>query len=149
MTDYQPGWLARSLYLGDEPQEGNLLWVNPFQANYTKDKHPYGFSEYFVWIVGGVKPMQSLSDINAVTDPGVQAMYSDRMQQSKPDAWKRALQSIREDCRMLTQHLSPHEATKFLTAYVGKPVEACALVEGCNISNGYSYFIFYWKDATP
>ena len=35
---------------------------------------------------------------------------------------------------------------KFLTEYNGYKCKLIVLMEGCNVSNGYPYWIFHWKE---
>jgi hypothetical protein len=104
-------------------------WVNPHQENRTKSQSPYAYSEFYHWKAEDFDPKTCSAD------------YSDRL--SQWDSIKyRAAWSLN---KKRFEYYSPEECSKFLTEYYGKPIEATALVEGCNPSNGYEYYIFFYK----
>lgn len=106
-------------------------WVRPDQKNYTRDDAPYGYSEHFIWRNGSRKSLKK-SD----------AVYHDRMRQWDSAKYAAALVKGRrafEDYR-------EEDCEKFLTAYFGRPIKATALSEGCNVSNGYAYFVFWYEE---
>ncbi len=43
----------------------------------------------------------------------------------------------------------PKKLSAFMTDYLGKKVKVTALAEGCNVSNGYPYWIIWFRDETP
>ena len=47
--------------------------------------------------------------------------------------------------------MSSKDAEKFLSLYVGRPVELTAVLQGCNASDGNPYWVFFYKEknATP
>lgn len=47
------------------------------------------------------------------------------------------------------QYQSRDALDAFLTEYWGKPTICTALVEGCNVSNGYPYYVFYHRELKP
>ncbi len=104
-------------------------WVNPNQR-ITKQESPYGYSEFFHW--GGHH-----------TIAGCDAVYSDRL-------WQWNYEKMRTLCNALGKRFeqcSDVEMSRFLSAYWDKPVVATACAEGCNISNGYPYYILWFRDA--
>jgi hypothetical protein len=109
--------------VGERPDR----WVDP-QRRISKRESPYGYSEFFHWGGHG-------------TTSGCEAVYSDRLWQwdyKKMKALCDALGKRFEQC-------SQSELSEFLSSYWGKPVVATALAEGCNISNGYPYFIMWYR----
>lgn len=115
--------------------------MNPHKRdNETPSESPYGFSEHFVWRTEDVRPAGP-SNIHAVCSPGVEAAYSDRLSEWNRDAFNRACQSVAGPSEFWDQR----QASRFLTFYFGKPTKAVALARGCNRSNGYPYWIIWFK----
>lgn len=109
-------------------------WVYPERENRTRADWPYSYSDHFLWRDGS---RESLKDAHAE--------YSDRMQQWDGDKWRGA---CAEAPRTQVTHWGQDACTKFLTAYFGRPVTACALSEGCNVSSGYPYWVFWFRDVS-
>lgn len=109
---------------------GDIDWID---SDNTRDRHeyPYSYSAYYIWRVGSVKHKD-----------GVDCVYDDRMRQWDSKKYEKALIPNKR-----FPEYTPKDASKFLTEYFGKPIEATALAEGCNVGNGYPYWIFYYKDA--
>jgi hypothetical protein len=108
-------------------------WVHPDRPdNRTKQQSPYAYSPFYHWREAG-----SDKDTSA---------YSDRLAQWKHDEWRAA-------CGKLPpgqfQYQTPDALSALMSEYEGKPVRVTALAEGCNVSNGYPYYIFWWRDAKP
>jgi hypothetical protein len=107
-------------------------WVDPSR---TRDKffHPYSYDEFF-----------RFGSRETIRQPGLNANYSDRLWQwdrEKADRlWRQYVDTRWESA-------SAAQLSAFLSAYHGQPVEVVALAEGCNQSNGYPYFIVWWKPA--
>jgi hypothetical protein len=70
-------------------------------------------------------------------------MYDDRMRQWDQVAWRRACGRVNTPLRQMRQT----EASAFLSAYLDRPVTATAVAEGCNVSNGYPYLIFFFDEG--
>jgi hypothetical protein len=109
-------------------------WVFPEQSwNKTKEQSPYGYTDFYHWRtfeVGGSK--------------GHQAVYSDRLSQWDHNAYERAWSLNKQRFEFYSQE----DCSKFLTEYFGKPIIATALSEGCNPSNGYPYYVFYFQEPS-
>lgn len=117
-------------------------WVTPLQQNYTQSERPYSYSEFFVFRTKDVRPAGP-GDFHARGSKGVEAAYSDRLSQWDHDAFERGLAACSSDRRMT--YWSRRDASDFLTGYFGKPTTAVALAEGCNVGNGYPYWIFWYR----
>lgn len=107
-------------------------WVRPGPGNLTKIQAPYAYSEHFLWRDGS---RESLT--------GAHAEYSDRMAQWDLGKWQAC---CRDAPQSQITYWGKDACTKFLTAYFGREVEAVALSEGCNVSNGYPYWVFWFRD---
>lgn len=109
-------------------------WVNPDNTN-PKSTHPYSYSEFYIWGYAAGK--------EASTD----AVYSDRLAQWDREKFERCCREVVPNKRW--DQMGSGEVSKWLTAYFGRPIVATALAEGCNVSNGYPYWIIWFKDASP
>jgi hypothetical protein len=100
--------------------------------NQTNDQstHPYNYSPFVHWSEPGFEK-----------DP---AEYDDRMQQWDRDKWEEARRTLPSG---RFEHQTSDALSVFLSAYWGKKMRCTALVEGCNVSNGYPYFVFYHRDV--
>lgn len=119
--------------LGRRPtgRTSRYRFVDPNSENRTKEDWPYSYSPYFLW--------------GEPSDP-CSAVYSDRMAQWDNAKAVAALAEVAdENCRY--GYWSQAGTSKYLTAYFGKPTEAVAVAEGCNVSSGYPYWIFWYRDA--
>jgi len=107
-------------------------FVDPNTENRTKEEWPYSYSPYYLW---------------GQSEKGCDAVYSDRMAQWDNDKAKAALAAVADlNCRY--GYWGQEGTSKYLTAYFGKPTEAVAAAEGCNVSSGYPYWIFWFRDAS-
>lgn len=107
---------------------GGPDWVDPRKRT-TKSESPYGYSDFYIW-------RDNLD--------GSGADYSDRLAQHDYDKWKEACDAV--PGKRISQ-FTRADASKFLTVYFGRDIKATGLIEGCNVSNGYPYWVFYYKDA--
>jgi hypothetical protein len=107
-------------------------WCSPNQKNRTKEEYPYGYSDHFLW---------------GTPAEGDSAVYTDRLSQWDHDAFSRA---CRKSSKSFRQY-SKADADVFITEYYGRPTSVSALSEGCNVSNGYPYWVFSFHhlDAAP
>lgn len=106
---------------------GISMWVDPNRTK-SKSSHPYSYDAFYIWRDKNLK------------DSGT--VYHDRMQQWDYSKFEEACK-LTEGKRFSQYNRA--EVSKFLSAYFNKKIKATALVEGCNASNGYPYWIFYFK----
>ena len=123
-------------------EEGNRIirdlrcdWVYPNGyhglGNTTKIEDPYGYSEFYHW-----REKDHKKD--------AQAVYDDRLAQWDRQAFARAHSVVPKRFDAMNQK----DATKWMaTYYEGKytNVKVTALIEGCNVSNGYPYFVLWFR----
>lgn len=121
--------------LGREPTgfAPGYHFVDPTRENRTKEHWPYSYSEHYLW---------------GEREDGCEAVYSDRLAQWDGAKAVEAGKTVAGlNCRY--GYWGPEGTSKYLSAYFGKPVEAVAVAEGCNVSSGYPYWIFWFRDAKP
>lgn len=109
-------------------------WVDPRRTN-SKMSHPYNYSEFFIWKKGDVKAA------------GVEAVYHDRMQQWDYDKYKKSFAIASEDhpdSMSGIPSMKQKQASLFMSTYQEMNCEVIAIAEGCNASNGYPYWIFWY-----
>lgn len=101
-------------------------FVDPAR-NRDKYNYPYSYDPFWIW---------------RLDDKDSPAEYSDRLAQ-------RDYAKFQECTKLVAKRFDQYsnaDLSKFLTAYFGRPIEATALAEGCNQSNGYPYWIFYFRE---
>lgn len=123
------GRISRRTSMGQE-------FCLPHETN-DRSTHPYSYSPFFHW-----KKDWKQNDTCA---------YDDRMREWKYDLWNEVcaeLPLMQHGIRRF-EYQTPETLSKMLSKYCGEPVTCTALVEGCNVSNGYPYYVFYWRANTP
>jgi len=119
-------WPEVDVYLGGRD------WVDPSRTH-DKVTHPYSYSEFFIFRTMSREEMKRQK---------IGADYSDRLWQWDPDKFEAASKPFAKRFDEFT----PADCSKFLSDYFGTPKECVALAEGCNVSNGYPYWIFWYRD---
>lgn len=104
-------------------------WVDP-SRHISKYESPYGYSDFYIW-------RDNLD--GSGTD------YSDRLMQGDYEKWEAAREAVP---KKRIAEFTRKDASKFLSAYFGRAIKATGLIEGCNVSNGYPYWVFYYKDKS-
>ena len=113
-------------------EDGTFGWgpkdINGKNVKKTKYSHPYSYDEFVVWRGGK-------------NDTWDEAAYSDRLQQWD---WKKYEELAKEAKRDL--YKDPKVTQNFLRKYYSDPkLKLILIMEGCNASNGYPYWIVFWK----
>jgi len=106
-------------------------WVDPDRDNRTKEDWPYSYSDHYLW---------------GEREQGCDAVYSDRLAQWDSAKAKAARDAVSEFGSRYG-YWGKEGTSKYLSAYFGKPVEAVAVAEGCNVSSGFPYWVFWFRDA--
>lgn len=79
--------------------------------------------------------------------------YSDRLFQRDPALFRHCMAETAPESpeSQSFSRMSSKDAEKFLSLYVGRPVELTAVLQGCNASDGNPYWVFFYKEknATP
>lgn len=77
-----------------------------------------------------------------IAQPGVSAVYDDRLWGWDYEKTKR-LQAEHVGCRW--GQAGRDKLSAFMSAWEGHKVEVVALAEGCNVGNGYPYFVLWYR----
>lgn len=104
-------------------------WVDPKRTR-GKHSHPYAYDAFYHWRDRHIKRAH--------------AVYHDRMQQWDWDKFEKARKLI---TGKWFYECTREELSAFLSAYFDKEIKAVALVEGCNQTSGYPYWVFYYREV--
>lgn len=99
----------------------------------TPDKYPYSYDPFVVWKSRNFSPADSY-------------VYSDRMMQQNHEKFADACKKVWKNTGQMFYSREPEDIEKFLSIYFDREVELTMVMEGCNVSNGYPYWIFILKD---
>ena len=101
----------------------------------TPSSHPYAYDAYFIW----------KSDAFRETD---HAVYSDRMYSWNSKAFNAAVAATwpKTPMSQMFGGKMPTDINRFLNLFYGKEVELTGVLQGCNVSNGYPYWIFAYRN---
>ena len=73
------------------------------------------------------------------------AVYSDRLFQWNYEKYNKCCQEVFKNQGQQFYEREPKEIEKFLGMYFEKQIKLTAIVQGCNQSSGYPYWVFYFK----
>lgn len=107
-------------------------WVDPTRRR-TKQELPYGYDEFFIF---GDRETVKVAR---------HAVYSDRMSQWDYDKFWAAYEEHLKGCGGFPS-AGQKSMSAFMSRYYDRPITVLALAEGCNISNGYPYWIIWFDD---
>jgi len=76
-------------------------------------------------------------------------VYSDRLWEWSPAKFRKATAAVwpKMPRRQIFEGCSPTEMQKFLRLYLGEDVKLTALYQGCNVGNGYPYWILAYRPS--
>lgn len=97
-----------------------------------KANWPYSYDRFVIW-----KGDWSETDY---------AVYSDRLCQWDSKKYSECCKQVWPNSGGLFSQKSPLDIERFLSLYFGKQIKLTGIEEGCNVSNGYPYWIFYYMD---
>lgn len=95
--------------------------------------HPYSYDPFVIW--------------KGNYDPSDSAVYSDRLMQWDFARFNKCAQAVLGDERQMFSNCSPNSVERFLSLYFDKNIKLTGIQQGCNVSTGYSYWIFHYKTA--
>lgn len=130
-TEIHDLWPTRRREDNSRTESGHR-WVDT-RFNREKRDHPYSYSEFYLWGQQG---------------KGDHGVYSDRLNQWSSEQWDRAWAAMKTaGIEKRFDMMCAKDARLFLTAYYGWPIICTAMIEGCNVGNGYPYWVFYFKSG--
>lgn len=98
----------------------------------TKFDYPYSYDEYVQW-----KGDYSKTD---------HAVYSDRIMRWDYDKFNKCCREVWGNEGQRFDNRSPVDIEKFLSLYYEEDIKLTAVMQGCNASNGYPYWIFFYAN---
>lgn len=109
------------------------LQGNPVER--TPETHPYSYDAYVTY----------KSEEFQTTDHWV---YHDRMMQWDWGKYHAAAETVWpvKTCPHYFDGKNAKDIEKFLSIYFDKKVKLTAIMKGCNVSNGYPYWIFVYRE---
>jgi hypothetical protein len=96
----------------------------------TKNEYPYSYDPFVVW-----EDNHGKSSV----------VYSDRLYQWDYEKYNKCCQKVWNNEGQYFSQRQPQDIEKFLTLYFNKPIKLTLIMEGCNVSNGYPYWIFGYE----
>ena len=101
----------------------------------TPQTHPYSYEEFVVFKSQDFKT----DDI---------AVYHDRMLQWNCDAFSKSVRTVWPDTpeSQMFGEKTPKDIERFLNLYFGKKIKLTAVLQGCNVSNGFPYWVFFYRE---
>lgn len=101
----------------------------------TPFSHPYNYDEYVIWKDQNFNIEKSL------------ATYSDRLFQRNYEKYNKCCQEVFQNQSQYFNDRDPKEIEKFLIMYFEKEIKLTAIVQGCNQSNGFPYWVFFYENV--
>lgn len=98
--------------------------------------YPYSYDDFVIW---------KHEDFN---NEGRHSVYSDRMMSWDCGKFNRCCQEVFGNTGQFFNDLNerpPKDIEKFLCMYLEKEVKLTAIIQGCNRSNGYPYWVFIYE----
>lgn len=118
-----------------ELESYSMQWVdiegNPVEKN--KLEYPYSYDAFVLY-----------DNRNGNKSTG--GVYSDRLMQWDYNKFNRCCMEVWNNQGQYFNNRSPKDIEKFLSLYFGKQIEIIMIIEGCNVSNGYPYWYFDYKE---
>lgn len=107
---------------------------NPVKRN--REQYPYSYDAYVVW------------KNNYNKGKGYGVVYSDRLFQWNSERYNKCCKSIWGNEGQHFHNRNPEDIESFLSLYYDSKVKLVVVMEGCNVSNGYPYWIFFYEITT-
>lgn len=122
-------------YAADEYNGTMYLSLSGKPVKRTPWTHPYSYDEFVLFKSERFDPMDCM-------------VYHDRMLQWDGDAFSRAAREVWPDKPhgQMFSGKEPGDINRFLNLYFGKEVELTAVLQGCNVGNGFPYWVFAYKE---
>jgi len=110
------------------PEQVDLDGV-PVRRN--KFDFPYSYDPFVVWA-------RNFDKLNS------DCVYSDRLMQWDMNKFNECCKKAFGDMRQGFTSRNPYDIQSFLSDYLGRNIQLTAIMEGCNVSSGYPYWIFFY-----
>ena len=94
-------------------------------------EYPYSYSRYAIWNSGDWSENDHL-------------VYSDRLRKQYPDTYDNLKSEMLGNGDYFSK-FEPEDIEKFLSALWGHKIKLTGIEEECNASNGYPYWLLYYR----
>ncbi|MGJ0846570.1 hypothetical protein ACR77J_07770 [Tissierella praeacuta] len=108
--------------------------INGNEVRKNREKYLYSYDPYVIW----------KDDYNKETSHTV---YSDRLWQWDNKRFDQCCQAVWGDKSQHFGNRKPKDIEGFLILYFAKDIKLTAILEGCNVANGYPYWVFYYEET--
>jgi hypothetical protein len=99
----------------------------------SRESHPYNYDEYVIWQKDYKKASANV-------------VYSDRLLQWDYDKFNECCMKVWGNEGQYFSNRESDDIEKFLSLYFGKNINLTAITQGCNVSNGYPYWVFFYEN---
>lgn len=106
---------------------------NPIEK--TPTTHPYNYDEHVIWMDKDFNKEECYS-----------AVYSDRLFQWDDEKYEKCCQEVFGNRSQYFYSRDHRDIEEFLGKYLNKDIKLTAVILGCNVSTGYPYWVFYYKE---
>lgn len=100
----------------------------------VQEQYPYSYDPYALWI----------GNYDCTTDI---AICSDRMMKNDLEKFNECCEKVFENHAHYFVNRKPEDVEKFICYYLNKKIELTGIEQGCNMFNGFPYWIFYYKEC--
>jgi hypothetical protein len=107
--------------------------INGKPVKRNKYAHPYSYDEFVMWANGYNKEKDH-------------AVYSDRLFQWDSKKYNKCCKEVWNNEGQYFNNREPKDIERFLSLYFGQETKLTLILEGCNISNGYPYWVFFFEN---
>ncbi|MFJ8528309.1 hypothetical protein [Bacillus sp. NPDC094106] len=106
--------------------------LNGIPVKKTKEDYPYSYDPYVVWEKDYVEGKSN-------------TVYSDRLLQWDYKKFEECCMDVWGNQGQSFHNRTPEDIESFLSKYFCKEVKLTAIMECCNVSNGYPIWMFYYE----
>ena len=99
----------------------------------TPFTHPYSYDEYVQWMENYHKEKSH-------------AVYSDRLQQWNSKKYSECWKEVSTGEDIYAANKNPNKINRLLNLYFGYEVKLTAILQGCNASSGFPYWVYIYEE---
>lgn len=121
-------------YYGPDDYDKVFLDINGNPIKRTPSTHPYNYDEYVVWKEKGCDIKNS------------SAVYSDRLYQWDSKKFNECCEKVGQIGQYFHSTSRP-KIQEFLSLYFEKEIKLTAIIQGCNQSSGFPYWVFCYEEV--
>lgn len=117
-----------------EEPSARFVSLSGAPIKHTPISHPYSYDTYLLWKGDYAGPGKTSVE------------YSDRLYQWNSEEFDRCCREAFGNTAQCFDNRRPEAVEKFLSLYLGKEIKLTAIEQGCNLGNGYPYWIFHYEE---